>query len=101
MTHNQKLTPNSDKLYKKIAQNTELLSKKKKIGDGKLLSSTAFEVITDLSSGSLAGYLLGYCLKKFLHLNNLVVILCVIFGLAGGYYNIFKKHTYNKRNKDI
>ena len=52
--------------------------------------SYAFKISADLIAGVLVGVLVGYYLDKWLSTQPLFFIICILFGMLGGIYNIYK-----------
>ena len=53
-------------------------------------SSYGFQVAADLIAGILVGAFIGYWIDVYFQTKPLFLICCLIFGVFGGFYNIFK-----------
>jgi ATP synthase protein I len=53
-------------------------------------SSYGFRVATDLVAGIIVGSFIGYWIDVYFDTKPFFLICCLIFGVFGGFYNIFK-----------
>ncbi len=61
----------------------------------KISYSLIFVYIVDLIAGGLAGFIIGIGISRLFNIkNNIVIILCFVFGIMGGFYNIVKNNSF-------
>lgn len=90
MIFGQKLKQKIEQLKAEQQKPKTLLSGK--IGAGKLL--------IDLFSGLMVGAFLGYSIDVFLGTLPLLLFICVILGMIGGFYNSYKTMLKNIKEQD-